>query len=136
MNVSRITLVLVLAFGTLASAQNTNIQIQKLPTQTRPQSSAAQVDEVGLLRRDVLRLRTELQDLKNQIAALRQSQPDLPKCSDRSHSASKLGTRDCSPFACDAATGTCISSCNSSMDCRGGAVCDTGYGRCVVPEPQ
>src|SRR3954463_9361587 len=116
MNLVRNTLPLFLAFGTLASAQNSNVQIQKLPSQTqsRPQGAAAQVDEVGLLRRDVLRMRTELQDLKNEIAALRQSQPDLPKCSDRSHSTSKLGSRDCSPFACDAATGTCISCCNSS----------------------
>lgn len=124
----------VLAVGSVATAQVKPIQIQKVT----PQKTSAinmQVDEATMLRRDVQKLRLEVQDLKNQVAALRQSQPDHPRCTADNVSSSKLGDRDCGEFACDKATGTCIASCNSSNDCRGGAVCDMSVGRCVVPAP-
>jgi hypothetical protein len=129
------TLVLfVLAVGSVATAQVKPIQIQKINPQKTPAINM-QIDEATMLRRDVQKLRLEVQDLKNQVAALRQSQPDHPRCTADNVSSSKLGDRDCGEFACDKATGTCIASCNSSNDCRGGAVCDMSIGRCVVPAP-
>jgi len=129
-------LLFVVAAGSLASAQVKPIQIQKPSNVQMKQQTPAinmQVDEATLLRRDVQKLRAEVQDLKNQVAALRQSQADHPRCSAENVSKSSLGERNCGEFRCDNATGTCISSCNSSNDCRGGAVCDMGVGRCVVP---
>jgi hypothetical protein len=129
-------LLFALAAGLFAAAQVKPIQIQKPSnTQVRQQAPAVnmQMDEATLLRRDVQKLRSEVQDLKNQVAALRQSQADHPRCSSPNVSSSSLGERNCGEFLCDNATGTCISSCNSSNDCRGGAVCDMGVGRCVVP---
>lgn len=134
---SRILLLLLtLAAGLFAAAQIKPVQIQKpANTQVRQQVPAInmQMDEATLLRRDVQKLRSEVQDLKNQVAALRQSQADHPRCSADNISKSSLGERNCGEFRCDNATGTCISSCNSSNDCRGGAVCDMSVGRCVVP---
>lgn len=128
-------LLFALAAGLIGVAQVKPIQIQK-PSNAQVQQSPAihmQMDEATLLRRDVQKLRSEVQDLKNQVAALRQSQADHPRCSSDNVSKSSLGERNCGEFRCDNATGTCISSCNSSNDCRGGVVCDMGVGRCVVP---
>jgi hypothetical protein len=125
----------VLAAGSVATAQMKPIQVPKqnqASQQVKPNINM-QLDEASLLRRDVQKLRLEVQDLKNQVAALRQAQPDHPRCSAENISSSKLGERDCGEFACDKATGTCIASCNSSNDCRGGAVCDMSVGRCVIP---
>jgi hypothetical protein len=46
------------------------------------------------------------------------------KCSTTVHS--------CSPFPCDAQTGTCSASCDSNADCALGSVCDTVQGRCAL----
>ncbi len=128
----------VLAAGTLASAQMKPIQIQKQSTAPQPMKTPninMQVDEATMLRRDVQKLRIEVQDLKNQVAVLRQAQADHPRCSDETTSKSNLGERDCGEFRCDRATGMCISSCNSTNDCAPRAVCDMSIGRCVVPAP-
>ncbi len=92
-------------------------------------------EDPSVLRRDLNKLRSDLDDLRKQLDGVKQSlsQIDAPRCTDPSTSSSKRGSRDCGPFACDQATGSCISSCNSTNDCKPGAICDTSNGRCVVP---
>ena len=41
-------------------------------------------------------------------------------------------TKNCAPYGCGAATGTCKSSCASNPDCSQGATCDTSTGQCTT----
>ena len=50
---------------------------------------------------------------------------------DGSGSCATPGTKNCPPYACDAATGLCNTSCVSSSECAQGATCDTISGKCA-----
>lgn len=51
---------------------------------------------------------------------------------DGTGSCSVPATQNCVPYACDAAAGTCKTSCASDADCGQGAKCDTASGKCAV----
>ncbi len=58
---------------------------------------------------------------------------NVPHCSaDLQTSSSAQGSRECSPYACDAVVGTCLMSCATTNDCNPGAVCDVPAARCVT----
>ena len=44
---------------------------------------------------------------------------------------SASGTKSCVPYACDAASGACNTTCNNQRDCAAGANCDAAKGKCV-----
>jgi MYXO-CTERM domain-containing protein len=41
-------------------------------------------------------------------------------------------TKNCPPYACDAASGACKQTCTSTADCAQGATCDTSTGKCAA----
>lgn len=109
-----------------------NIQVQKV---------AAQVDPVTSLQAQVRVLRSQVQELKRQIDILvkdsQTAKANMPRCSeDLRTSSSALGSRECSPYACDSVVGTCLMSCATTNDCSPGNVCDIQAARCVNPMQQ
>lgn len=106
------------------------MQAQKLPP----------VDEATLLRARVKQLENKVAELKRQNDALikdaQAAKANMPHCSaDLRTSSSAMGSRECSPYACDSVVGTCLMSCATSNDCTPGSLCDVGAARCVnVPQ--
>jgi hypothetical protein len=45
------------------------------------------------------------------------------------------GVQDCTPYVCNAASGTCGTFCSSSADCAGGFVCNLAVGQCEACTP-
>jgi hypothetical protein len=43
-----------------------------------------------------------------------------------------VGSFNCSPFACSAAFGACLTACATTEDCDNGYVCDTSSSKCVT----
>ncbi len=104
---------------------------------TQVQRVQVPVDPVASLQAQVRVLRAQVQELKRQIDMLvkdsQTAKANVPHCSaDLQTSSSAQGTRECSPYACDAVVGTCLMSCATTNDCNPGAVCDVAAARCVT----
>jgi hypothetical protein len=129
-----------LATACVASAQTPQVM------QVRPSAiaSAAQIDRVPMLEKQVASLREENERLKRENAALKADidsyrmlgGSQVHAFCEGSVSKNTAGaSNDCSNagYTCESVSGLCHTSCQTSDMCSGGFVCDTGIQQCVRP---